>query len=65
MKPTAVKLLCVLTCAVALSACKTAGPVIRPDPQPVVLPAMPDKPVPRSATVARQELLQPQTTTPP
>lgn len=63
--PTAVKLLCALTCAVALCACKTAGPVICPTPQPVVLPAMPDKPVPKGATTAQRELLQQGSTTPP
>lgn len=64
MKRTVVKLLCALTCVVVLSACKTAGPVIHPEPQPVKLQPMPIKPQPKGASTARRELLQQPTPTP-
>lgn len=55
---------CAIVCALALASCKSVGPVVCPEPAKVVLPAMPDKPIPRAASTARRELLKPETTTP-
>ena len=54
-----------LLCAVAICSCSRSGPVLRPEPAPVVLPPMPSKPVPQGASTARRELLvQPMQTQP-
>lgn len=54
-----------LLCAVAMCSCTHSGPVLRPDPSPVVLPPMPSKPVPQGAQTARRELLAQPTPTRP
>ena len=65
MKPTVRSATCVMLCAVALalSACKTTGPVLCADPPRVVLPSLPaDKmQAPTFGQQARQTLLQPVT----
>ena len=62
-KTPALLLTSLLLSSVALSACQTHGPVLRPQAQ-VVLPPMPDRPQAKGAQTARHELLQPQTPTP-
>lgn len=55
---------CAIACALVLASCKTGGPVVCPEPAKVVLPAMPEKPIPRAASTVSREFLKQQPTTP-
>ncbi|KRG63893.1 hypothetical protein ABB26_09930 [Stenotrophomonas humi] len=52
------KAILLLLSAAVMCSCSRSGPVLRPEPAPVVLPPMPSKPVPQGASTARHELLQ-------
>lgn len=53
----ALKVILLLLSSAALCSCSRSGPVLRPDPVPVVLPPMPAKPQPKGVQAVRQDLL--------
>lgn len=54
----ALRMILLLLSIAALCSCSRNGPVLRPDPVPVILPPMPTKPQPQGVQAVRQDLLQ-------